>query len=208
MDQGPIGMEKHFRMSCTLHCLLTTHHGRRNSSPQSRPNALEAVLTPAIWMDFPAPRQRAGDPHRNQILILGRSSARKTTIHRHQPTSVGPPALNSSNLGKPTTMSWNNQWTQLSSLVHDEIPLEYPSGNITVRLMPVISSMAPTEIVAVGGVKYAEPSESGLRGSYSNPEVSCKGKDQIVSNTFCVLSLPLWVQQPPSPSPCNNTPSV
>ena len=75
MDQGPIGMEKHFRTSSTPHRLLTMHHRRRNSSPKSSPNALEAVLAPAIWVDLPAPWQRTGDPHRDQILILGKSLA-------------------------------------------------------------------------------------------------------------------------------------
>ena len=70
MDQGPIGMEKHFRMSSTLYRSLTTHHGRRNSSPKSSPNALKAVLAPAIQVDLPVPRQRMGDPHRDWILIL------------------------------------------------------------------------------------------------------------------------------------------
>ena len=70
MDQGPIGMEKCFRTSGTPYHLLTTHHGRRNSSPESRPNALKTVLTPAVWVDFPAPRQGTGDPHRDRILIL------------------------------------------------------------------------------------------------------------------------------------------
>ena len=105
-------------------------------------------------------------------------------------------------------MSWNDWLMQLSSPVHDEIPPEYPSGNITIQLMPLISLMALTEIAAVGGVKYTESLELGLRGSYSNPEVSYKGRGQNVSNTFCILSLPLQVHQPPSPSPCNSTPSA
>ena len=70
MDQGPIRVEKHFRMSSTLHRSLTTHHGRRNSSPKSRPDVLEAILAPAIQVNFPAPRQGTGDPHRDWILIL------------------------------------------------------------------------------------------------------------------------------------------
>ena len=206
MNQGLIGMEECFKTSRTSHCMLTTHHGRRDSSPQSRPYALEAILAPAIQVDLSTPRQGTGNPHRNQILVLRKVVS--TEINHPLPsTYLGrSPALNSSNLGNPTAMSWNDQWTQLSSSVHDEIPPEYPSGNITIRLTPVISSMAPTKIVAVGGVKYAEPSESGLRGSYSNPEVSLKEEDHIVSNTFCVLSLPLQVQQPPSPSPCSDTP--
>ena len=72
MDQGLIGMEKYFSTSSTPYHLLTTHHGRRNSSPKSHPNALKAVLAPAIWMDFPAPRQGMSDPHKDWTLILGK----------------------------------------------------------------------------------------------------------------------------------------
>ena len=70
MEQRPIGMKECFRMSSTSNHLLTMYHGRRNSSPESHPNALEAILPPAVWIDFPVPRQRTHDPHRDQILIL------------------------------------------------------------------------------------------------------------------------------------------
>ena len=49
------------------------HHAWRNGSPQSRPYALEAVLTPAIGVDLGTPRKRLGDPHRDRIFILGNS---------------------------------------------------------------------------------------------------------------------------------------
>ena len=51
--------------------------------------------------------------------------------------------------------------------------------------------MALIDRSAVGGVKYAESAESGLGPSYSRPEDSYKEKDQNVTNTLCVLSLPL-----------------
>ena len=40
---------------------------------QSRPYALEAVLTPAVGVDLGTPRERPGDPHRDQIFIPGKS---------------------------------------------------------------------------------------------------------------------------------------
>ena len=88
-------------------------------------------------------------------------------------------------------MLWNDRVTASSSSTPEESLSEYPSGNITVRLTPVISSMAPIDRSAVGGVKYAESAESGLGPSYSRPEDSYKEKDQNVANTLCVLSLPL-----------------
>ena len=63
-------MKERFRMSGTSHHLLTTHHCRRNRPPESSPNALKAVLTPAIGVNLDTPRKRPGDPHRDQILIL------------------------------------------------------------------------------------------------------------------------------------------
>ena len=52
---------------------LTTHHDWRNSPPQSRSDALETVLPPAIGVDLGTPRKRPGDPHREQIFVLGKS---------------------------------------------------------------------------------------------------------------------------------------
>ena len=52
---------------------LTTHHAWRNSSPQSSPYTLEAVLAPAIGVDLGMPRKRPGDPHRDWIFVLGKS---------------------------------------------------------------------------------------------------------------------------------------
>ena len=49
------------------------HHAWRNRSPQSRPYALEAVLTPAVGVDLGTPGERPGDPHRDRIFILGKS---------------------------------------------------------------------------------------------------------------------------------------
>ena len=74
MKQKSIGMKERFRTSGTSHHSLTTHHCRRNSSPESHPNALKAVLTPATRVDFPMPRQRTSDSHRDRILVLGRLS--------------------------------------------------------------------------------------------------------------------------------------
>ena len=73
MKQGPIGMAQRFRTSSTTDSPLTTHHTRRNRSPQSRPYALEAVLAPAVGVDLGTPRERPGDPHRDRIFILGES---------------------------------------------------------------------------------------------------------------------------------------
>ena len=70
MEQRLIRMEEHFRITSTVHRLLTMYHSRRNSSPESRPNALKAILAPAICVDLPALRQRMSDPHRDQILVL------------------------------------------------------------------------------------------------------------------------------------------
>ena len=88
-------------------------------------------------------------------------------------------------------MLWNDRVTMSSSSTPNESLLEYPSGNITVRLTPMISLMAPIYRSAVGGIKYAKSSELGLGPSYSRPEDSYKAEDQNVANTFCVLSLPL-----------------
>ena len=65
-----IRMVEQFRMSNTSNHPLTMHHYRRNSSPESRPYALKAILAPAIQVNLPLPKQRASDPHRDQILIL------------------------------------------------------------------------------------------------------------------------------------------
>ena len=70
MKQGLIRIEEHFRTPSTLNHLLTTHHYRRNSSPEGGPYALEAILAPAIWVDLSSPRQRTSNPHRDWILIL------------------------------------------------------------------------------------------------------------------------------------------
>ena len=72
MKQQPIGMVQRFRTSCTTDSLLTTHHARRDHSPQSRPYTLEAVLAPAVGVSLGTPRERPGDPHRDQIFILGK----------------------------------------------------------------------------------------------------------------------------------------
>ena len=63
-------MVQRFRTSCTTDSPLTTHHAWRNSSPQSRPYTLEAVLTPTVGVDLGMPRERPGDPHRDRIFIL------------------------------------------------------------------------------------------------------------------------------------------
>ena len=59
---------------------LTTHHTWRNGSPQSRPYALEAVLTPAVGIDLSTPRQRPGDPDRDRIFVLGKVNQWRTQL--------------------------------------------------------------------------------------------------------------------------------
>ena len=73
MEQRPIRMIQRFRTPSTVDSPLTMHHAWRNSSPQSRSYALEAVLPPAVGVDLGTPRKRPSDPHRNQILMLGKS---------------------------------------------------------------------------------------------------------------------------------------
>ena len=73
MQQQPIRMVQRFRTSSTTDSPLTTHHAWRNHSPQSRPYALEAVLTPAVGVDLGTPRKRSSDPHRDRIFVLGKS---------------------------------------------------------------------------------------------------------------------------------------
>ena len=73
MEQRPIGMIQGFRTSSTTDSPLTTHHAWRNSSPQSRSNALETVLAPAVGVNHGTPRERPGDPHRDRIFVLGKS---------------------------------------------------------------------------------------------------------------------------------------
>ena len=52
---------------------MTTHHAWRNSVPQSRPYALETVLTPAVGVNLGTPGKRPGNPHRDRIFVLGKS---------------------------------------------------------------------------------------------------------------------------------------
>ena len=73
MQQGPIGMVQRFRTSSTTDSPLTTHHAWRNRVPQSRPYALETVLTPAVGVNLGTPRERPSDPNRDRIIVLGKS---------------------------------------------------------------------------------------------------------------------------------------
>ena len=61
-----------------------------------------------------------------------------------------------------------------------------------VRLTPVISSMAPIDRSAIGGIKYAKSSELGLGPLYSRPEDSYKEKGSECCQTHSVSSLYLY----------------
>ena len=86
MDGNHVGPDrdgKMIRTFDTTNCPLTMHCYWRNGSPESRPNALEAVLAPTIWVHFPSPRKKMSNPCRDWILIL-----REVNSCNHQPDAA------------------------------------------------------------------------------------------------------------------------